>query len=115
MTTYRQGDTILGFVPLPGNSIEKKRPGVVLSSNEFNRENQITIIAPITSSISGDGYEIEIKGNDFQSAGLVSESVVKYSIILSLDNSKITRKLGSFPEGLFKKVIEKTLENFKRG
>jgi mRNA interferase MazF len=114
MTTYKQGDTIVINVPFTDFSEEKPRPALVLSSNEFNKKNKVTIIVPITSSITGDEYEVEIKGSEYQMAGLIKSGVVKSQIILTLDNTKIIRKLGTFPEGLFKKVIEKVLENLSR-
>ncbi len=114
MTIYNQGDTVLGLVPFTDNSTEKQRPALVLSSNEFNRKNRVTIIAPITSSVCGDEYEIEIKGTEYQAAGLIKNGVVKAHIILTLDNKKIIKKLGRFPEALFKRVLTKVLENFSR-
>ncbi len=114
MTIYNQGDTIFVQVPFTDFSEEKPRPALVLSSNEFNRKNNVTIIVPITSSINGDEYEIEIKGTEYQAAGLIKSGVIKSQIILTLDNKKIIRKLGTFPEGLLKKVLAKVLENFSR-
>jgi mRNA interferase MazF len=51
---YEQGDIIeVNFDPTRGHEPKKKRPALVVSSNEFNRATSMTIVCPLTTTDNG--------------------------------------------------------------
>ncbi len=50
MTSYERGDVVLLLFPFTDLSAAKRRPAVVLSTNDYNARRPDLIVAPITSS-----------------------------------------------------------------
>ena len=51
---FDQGDIIeVDFDPTLGHEPQKRRPALVVSSNEFNHATSMTIVCPITSQVNG--------------------------------------------------------------
>jgi len=93
MTGYNRGDVVLvGFIFADETGV-KHRPVVIVSSDTYHTRRNEAIVAAITSRtdrILGGDYLI----NDWQRAGLLFPSVAT-SIIRTIKQSMITRKLGS--------------------
>ena len=53
MTTYSRGDVVLVPFPFAELTGMKRRPALVVSSDEYNRHNRVVVIAQITSKIEG--------------------------------------------------------------
>ena len=59
MTMYKHGDVVLVPFPFSDQTITKKRPAVVISSNAYNEVSSDLIIIAITSKIEGITAGIE--------------------------------------------------------
>ena len=67
MTTYipERGDLIwLDFDPTQGVEIQKTRPALVLSPKRFNEKVNLALVAPITSTVRGHGFEVKLSGKN---------------------------------------------------
>jgi mRNA interferase MazF len=65
-----RGDVVwLDFDPAAGSEIKKRRPGLVLSTRDFNRITNYAMIAPITSTVRGHVFEVVL--NDCETRGVV--------------------------------------------
>lgn len=93
---YQQGDIILVRFVYSDDSGAKRRPALVLSTEDYNQGRQEAIIAAITSNVHrllvGDHL---IEG--WQEAGLLFPSVAT-GIIRTIKQAMIDRKLGEMPE-----------------
>ena len=59
----RQGDIIiLDFDPQTGHEQKGRRPGLVVSNNQFHRQTNMAMICPITSTRSGFPTHIPLSG-----------------------------------------------------
>jgi len=92
MTIYEQGNVLLVPFPFTDQSTAKRRPAVVLSSRAYNQAHRDVILAPITSRVTGDPYEVVL--NDWSEAGLLKPSVVK-PVLSTFDVSLVLRSLGT--------------------
>lgn len=94
MINYKFGDIILVPFPFTDQTTLKKRPAVVVSSNEYNNGRQDLIIMAITSRL----HQVERLGEklviDWQGAGLLKPSVFK-PILATIENSLVLKQLGS--------------------
>ena len=62
---FSQGDVIeVSFDPSVGHEPQKTRPGLVVSTDQFNRMSSMTMVAPITSTDSGYPLHVRITDND---------------------------------------------------
>ena len=105
MTNYKQQDIILvdfGFSEGVGS---KKRPALIISSNDYHKGRQEVIIAAVTSrtdrALVGDHLI-----TDWRGAGLLFPSVAT-GIIRTIKQGMIARKLGMMPQGDMSAIDEK--------
>jgi len=103
MTNYKPGDIILVEVIFSEKNESKKRPALILSTEDYNKNRKDIIIAAITSNTSrillGDTLI-----DDWKKAGLLCSSVIT-ATIQTIKNDMIVKKLGS--------LSKKDLENCK--
>lgn len=103
MINYKPGDIILVEVIFSEKNESKKRPALILSTEDYNKNRKDVIIAAITSNTSrillGDTLI-----DDWKKAGLLCSSVIT-AIIQTIKNDMIVKKLGS--------LSKKDLENCK--
>jgi mRNA interferase MazF len=57
----KRGDIIFtDFDPSAGHEQAHKRPALVLSPEPFNNQIQLALVAPITSTVKGHGFEVKL-------------------------------------------------------
>ncbi len=80
MTTYKQGDIILVWFPDSNLMTAKKRPAVVLQSNNLQTGLGQLIIGMITSNLMRKGHKsrifVDIHTEMGQETGLLSDSII---------------------------------------
>jgi mRNA interferase MazF len=93
MTLFENGDVIL--VPFPFSNLlaTKRRPAVIISSNQYNSISSDIVIIAVTSQTQ-KGFGIgECSINDWQSAGLLKHSTIKPAIA-TIEQNLVIKKLG---------------------
>ncbi len=95
MTGYEQGDVVLVRFVFSDETGAKRRPAVIVSTDDYHRGRQEAVIAAITSNVDrllvGDHL---IAG--WREAGLLFPSVAT-SIIRTIKQGMIERRLGVMP------------------
>jgi mRNA interferase MazF len=104
---YEAFDIIV--VPFPFTDIleGKKRPAVVLSSNEFNSQARACILAMVTSS-SHASWPGDVEISDLDTAGLPAKSLIRLKLF-SLDHRLIIKNIGRL-SNKDKKSLKKSLQ-----
>ena len=102
MINCKSGDVVVLEVIFSNGSGTKKRPALVISSDDYHAGRSEIIIAAITSNIkrvlTGDS-PIE----NWKKAGLLYPSIVT-GVIQTVKRNMIIRKLGRLSESDYKKV-----------
>ena len=93
MTRYNRGDVILVPFPFSDQTVTKKRPAIIVSSNAYNSISQDIVIMAITGQIKGHVGVGEFLIEDWQGAGLLKPSAVK-SAISTIEQRLVLRVLG---------------------
>jgi mRNA interferase MazF len=93
MTAYKFGDVILVPFPFTDQSISKKRPAIVISSDNYNQSKSDIILIAVTSQVNVTLRFGEVLIDDWAGAGFIKPSVVK-PIITTLQRSLVIRTLG---------------------
>lgn len=94
-TIYRAGDVVLTPFPYADHSGEKKRPVVLLSTDQVSLDTGLYIACMITSHAPRGPWDVELLA--WKDAGLLFPSVVRCPKVFGLDHSLILRRLGHLP------------------
>lgn len=94
MTNYKFGDVVLVPFPFSNLTQQKKRPAVVISSQDYQQYRPDCVLLAITSQMRGKLGFAEAYVDNWQQAGLLKPSVFK-PLIFSLEQGDILRKLGT--------------------
>ena len=92
---YKRGEIVLIPVPFTDLSSSKKRPVIIVSSDEHNSLSEDVIWMAITSQIRGLDYEIIIGNKDMENGNLPKESCIRADKIYTLNRSIIVKKYGN--------------------
>lgn len=90
------GEVVLVPFPFTDQSGTKKRPAVVVSSNDYNASRRDLIIMAITSQVRTPLGFGEALVADWQTAGLIKPSVLK-PILTTIEQGLVLRSMGSLP------------------
>jgi mRNA interferase MazF len=93
MTTYKFGDVLLVPFIFTDQTTSKKRPAIVISSNDYNSARPDLIVIGVSSQINNPLLYGEMEIKEWQFAGLLKVSVVK-SVITTIEKSLMIRHLG---------------------
>lgn len=92
--TYEFGDIILVKFPFTDLSATKKRPSVVISSQEYDQNKNDILLLAITSQIRGINDFGSLLITDWELCGLPKPSLFK-PLIATIEKSCIFKKIGS--------------------
>ena len=98
MTTLSRGSVILVPFPFTDLSAVKRRPALVMSSDEYNRATGDVIIAQISSKIRSRHRPGDHLVGDWKAAGLLLPSLVR-ARLTTLHSSIVIKVLGTMPDG----------------
>jgi mRNA interferase MazF len=80
--------------PTVGHEIQKTRPVLVIQNDISNRLSEVTIVAPITSTVRFPLSPVHVLLAADQTTGLVHPSVALFNQIRAVDCSRLVRRLG---------------------
>ena len=93
MTVYERGDVILVPFPFSDQTVTKKRPAVIISSNAYNNASSDIVIMAITSQTERTIGIGECLIENWRDAGLLKPSAIKPAIS-TIEQKLILKKLG---------------------
>lgn len=110
MTAYKQQDIVLLDFGFSEGTGHKKRPALIISSDNYNKSRKEVIVAAITSNIERILFG-DTKIERWQESGLIYPSLVT-AIVRTVKNNTLLRKLGILSKEDFqnaRKNIAKTV------
>jgi mRNA interferase MazF len=92
----KRGDVFLvNFDPARGSEQAGFRPAVVVQNDVGNRYSPTTIVIAVTTAVHGDyPFLVRLKAGE---GGLERDSAANAAQVLTVDKSRLVRKLGSLP------------------
>src|SRR5580658_8238717 len=103
----RRGEVYLTALdPTLGREIRKTRPALVIQNDVSNRLSEITIVAPITSTVRFplNPVHVLLAGNEH--TGLAMTSVALLNQIRAVDRIRLIKRLGSVDDDVLEQVDE---------
>jgi mRNA interferase MazF len=102
MTKYKRGDIIVVDFGFSEGTRSKKRPALIISSDNYHKGRQEVIVVAITGNIERVLFG-DTKIDKWKEAGLMYPSLVT-GIIRTIKDSMIIHKLGILSQQDFQKV-----------
>jgi mRNA interferase MazF len=110
MTAYERGDVVLVPFPFTNQTTSKKRPALVISSNEYNIVSPDIVIMAITSQTAKSFGIGECMIKNWKEAGLLKPSSIKPAIS-TIEKKLVLKELGKLSaEDLV--AMDKNLKEF---
>ena len=105
----QRGDVVFVDFPFSDRAGSKIRPALVVQCDQNNRRLDDTIVVAITSRKRFAATEatqllIEVSSVAGKQTGLLYDSAVQCENIVTIDNSFVIRRIGSFDAGLMQRV-----------
>jgi mRNA interferase MazF len=94
------GTVVVLPFPYADRLAEKRRPALVVSSQELERQHGILWVAMITSAENA-GWEGDVEIADPDRSGLRAPSLIRPAKLATVDLTRIVRRLGSIDEREF--------------
>jgi mRNA interferase MazF len=92
--------------PSVGSEINKKRPCLVVSPDEANRNLNTVIIVPLTSTLRP--YPTRVGCQFMGKRGQLATDQIR-----SIDKSRLSKKMGALDEETSQKICAKLIETFR--
>jgi mRNA interferase MazF len=97
MTNYKFGDVVLVPFPFTDQTTTKKRPAVIVSSNDYQRERFDLVLIAITSQSNSVTSFGEITITKWKAANLIKPSIIK-PVLTTISKELVIKKLGQLEE-----------------
>ena len=111
----KQGDIVLLAFPFTDLTSVKVRPGLVLSSESFNKRSEDLVFALITSNtsrIQAEDIILEPSNPDFPKSGLKRASALRIGRLHTLSKRLARRRLGEATPRLMGQIQAKLRQIF---
>src|SRR5437867_953896 len=92
--------------PRLGREIKKTRPALIIQNDVSNRLTDMTIVAPITSTVRFPLNPVHVLLPADENTGLTVVSVALFNQIRAVDKLRLTKKIGSVDEETLTRVNE---------
>jgi mRNA interferase MazF len=109
MILFESGDVIVVPFPFVDSALAKKRPAVVLSSTQFQKENHAVICCMITSLPAVAEWRGDVVLKSWQKAGLKKACLVRFKVF-TLNDALISGKIGRIQPSDWKKIQDNWAE-----
>ena len=109
---FEQGEIV--FVPFPFTNLasSKKRPVLILSKTNYNKQSSDFVCCGITSNINNSSHSVLIQNKDLLVGVLPKPSRIKVNMIFTLEKSLVIKNFGKVRENIMEKVKEELYDMF---
>jgi len=97
---HSPGEILLVPVPFTDLSSHKRRPVLVLSKQEYNRQAEDLIVAAITSLIDTKPYAVMFSNDDMAEGNLKADSCIRADKIYTLSQTLVVKRFGRVKPGI---------------
>jgi mRNA interferase MazF len=103
----RRGEVYLtNLDPTAGRKIQKTRPALIIQNDVANRLSEITIVAPITSTVRFPLNPVHVLLASGRDTGLSVVSVAVFNQIRGVDRARLVKRLGVVDDETLERVDE---------
>ncbi len=101
----KQRDIVLIAVPYADLSTAKRRPVLILSSDQHLRQSSDMLVATITSNLTAGNIGVVFDTSDMEAGRIQVKSLIRADKIHNLSQSEIIKSFGVLSQAAFDKVL----------
>lgn len=106
--TYNQRDIVLIPIPFTDLSSNKKRPVIIISNDDYNKNNLDIVVVALTSNLIFENkYGIEIDNHNLEKGKLPQKSQIRCDKIYTLSKDIVVKKFNKINEDTYKLIKQK--------
>ncbi len=113
--SFSPGDVVLVEIPFSNGSGRKLRPGLVVSSDEFNNKSKDIVLLKITGSQFGTEYEVKLTNKWLTEGELKKTSWVDVGFLVTVEQDLVLKRIARVKPQFMKKIWEKMKIIFSMG
>lgn len=112
MNNLTQGTIIyVDFEPSKGNEINKRRPAVVISRDEYSSSSNLMMVCPVTSTDKKRPYFVEINHEKLKSGSKVNAKQI-YTMDYTIRGGREVEVIGKVSKKEMINIAQHVLMNF---
>jgi len=111
--TPKQGDIVLVPFPFSDLSSAKRRPGLVVSNNDYNAKREDIVICGITSNLENQEYSVIITERDITSGNILATSRIKADKLFTIKKSKVIKTLATVSDRALNDIKDQMMLLFR--
>jgi mRNA interferase MazF len=100
--SYHRGDIVLVLFPDSNLRTSKRRPALVVQSDQLGSDLPQTIVAMITSNLARAGHPsrvtVRVANENAKPSGLLMDSIIMADNLATIHYSEIDRVIGALPD-----------------
>ena len=102
---YNQLEIVLVPFPYSDLSSSKRRPVLIISNNNYNKNYPDILVVVITSNLFKDEYSVELSNDDLELGMLPEPSIIKCHKLFTIEQSQVLKRFSIINEKKFDEVI----------
>lgn len=102
-----QGDIVLVPVPFTDLSSQKRRPVIVISNDNYNRQSADVVVVAMTSNPAPSPFSFQLTSRDLVEGALNRPGTVRVDKIYTLAQAIIVKKFGRVSPQILERVRQK--------
>ncbi len=110
---YKQKEIVLVPFPYSDLSSTKRRPVLVISNSNYNKNYPDIVVCVITSNLFKDEYSVTLNDDDLEVGMMPEKSVIKCHKLFTIEQSQIIKRFSIINDRKFVEVIDKISVLFK--
>lgn len=104
---YKQKEIVLVPFPYSDLSANKKRPVLIISNDNYNRNFPDIVVCVITSNLFKDNYSLTLNNDDLEIGIMPEPSIIKCHKIFTIEQSQIIKRFSIVSDAKFQEVSDK--------
>lgn len=109
-TMLKQGDIVLIPIPFTDLTSQKRRPTIIISSNNYNEKHEDIVVVALTSNVEPQDFTITLTSDDLEEGSLKVTSMIRVDKIYTLNKSIILKTFGRVKPAILTKIKDSLLK-----
>lgn len=101
---YKQREIVLVPFPYSDLSSSKRRPVLIISNNNYNKNYSDILVTVITSNLFMDEYSCELFNDDLELGMLPEPSIIKCHKLFTIEQTQVLRRFSIVKSKKFDEV-----------
>lgn len=106
----KQGDIVLIPIPFTDLTSQKRRPTIIISSNNYNEKHEDIVVVALTSNVESRDFTITLTTDDLEEGSLKVTSMIRVDKIYTLNKSIILKTFGRVKPAILTKIKDSLLK-----